>query len=112
MARAFRYVEKRRGRHVIGYVETMVDGCFPSLEKRIPNLISPFRCSRGSTLTAEQLKDDRRLHKVRQIVERFFGRTKRYLNIVGTVYRGDISFMTEIWPIAVCPTDLHFARHP
>jgi hypothetical protein len=88
MARALRYVEKRSGKAVVGYVETMVDGGFPSLEKKIPNLISAFRRSRGSTLTAEQLKHNKRLHKVRQIVERCFGRMKKHLNIVGSSYRG------------------------
>jgi hypothetical protein len=88
MARALRYIERRRGRHVCSYVETMVDGGFPSLEKKIPNLICPFRRSRGGTLNAAQLKYNKRLHTVRQVVERFFGRMKKHLNIVGTIYRG------------------------
>jgi hypothetical protein len=81
-------------------------------EKKIPNLISPFRRSKGSSLTAEQLKHNKRLHRVRQIVERFFGRMKKHLNIVGTVCRGVISFMMEIWLIVVWLTDLHVARLP
>jgi hypothetical protein len=48
MARALRRIQRRRARHECSYVETMVDGGFPSLEKEIPNLICPFRRSRGA----------------------------------------------------------------
>jgi hypothetical protein len=55
----------------------------------------------GGTLSAEHLKHNKRLHKVRQVVERFFGRMKKHLNIVGTIYRGDLELLPDIWLVAV-----------
>ena len=37
---------------------------------------------------------------------------KKHLNIVGTIYRGDLSQMDDIWVVAVWLTDLHIAAHP
>jgi hypothetical protein len=51
MVRALRCIQRRRGRHVCSYMETMVNGGFPSLDKEIPNLICPFRRSRGGALS-------------------------------------------------------------
>ena len=90
----------------------MVDGGFPSLEKQIPNLIAPFRRSRGAGLSPAQLAHNRRLHEVRRVVERFFGRMKKHMNIVGTIYRGDLGLLPQVWLAAAWLTDLHIAAHP
>jgi hypothetical protein len=58
------------------------------------------------------LKHNKRLHKVRQVVERFFGRMKKHLNIVGTIYRGDLEALPNIWLVAVWLADMHIAWHP
>jgi hypothetical protein len=78
----------------------MVDGEFPALERKLPNLIAPYRCPVRGALTAAQRNHEGHCTGVGKVVERFIGRMKKHLDIVGTINHGSLENLPKIFLIA------------
>lgn len=52
-------------------------------------LITPHKCPKNGLLTPEQNSHNKKLAKVRVLVENYFGRIKNKFNIISVMFRGD-----------------------